>query len=309
TYEIAKNAKVIVHEGRERKDGKLADLQPRMRVRLNLDDAKKVVQSIETFAREADRPRESAVLLRGMVSDIDVAKNKITFTSPRRGEPDLTETYDLAKGVKVYTRTGRTTKEAKLADVQPKIYVVAKLDDAKKIVQTIEISISTTRFGMVSEITADSITLVVPRRGEAQQEGTKYTLGKSVKVQYRTPGGGNGREVSKITACKIGDVAEKAIVNLQLDDTLMTVEVIELQLPMMQGSVQSIDAKKFTLLLRPGRGDDIQFDISKDAKIMVDGKAGNLDGIAVGAEVHVILAPDRSRVLYLQTPLPKGREE
>jgi hypothetical protein len=77
----------------------------------------------------------------------------------------------------------------------------------------------------------------------------------------------------------------------------------------MQGTVQSVDAKKFTLLLRPGRGDDKQFDIAKEARIMVDGKAGNLDGIAVGAEVHVALSPDGSRVLFLQTPLPKGREE
>ena len=59
--------------------------------------------------------------------------------------------------------------------------------------------------------------------------------------------------------------------------------MIELQLPIMQGSVQSVDAKKLTLLLRPGRGDDIQLDIAKDAKIVVDGKAGNLEGVGVGA--------------------------
>jgi hypothetical protein len=49
--------------------------------------------------------------------------------------------------------------------------------------------------------------------------------------------------------------------------------------------------------------------VSKDARILIDGKAGSLDKVAAGAEVQVILSPNRMQVLSLQTPLPQRREE
>jgi len=247
----------------------------------------------------------------GVVTEIDTAKKTITFQAGGRGEPATTQTFDLAKDVKVVIRTGRNTKDGKLDDVPLKTAIKAKLDDTKKIVQAIEVTISTTASGAVSEIAANSITLTVGGgRGGDDGKSTTYALSKDVKVQYRVPGGTGerGRGEANMTQGKLADVVLKSNVTLQLDDDLKVAQVINVQLATMNGAVQSVDAKKLTLLLRPGRGDDVQMDVAKDAKIMVNGKAGNLDGVAVGAEVHVVLSPDRTRVLFLQTPPAAGRE-
>ncbi|MBI1831970.1 MAG: hypothetical protein HYR84_11025, partial [Planctomycetes bacterium] len=95
----------------------------------------------------------------------------------------------------------------------------------------------------------------------------------------------------------------------QLDDDLKIVQSIQVQLPNVRGTTGEIDAQKGTLTLKPGRGDDLAVTVAKDARITIDGKAGSLDKLAAGAEVQVILSPDRTRVLALQTPLPRGREE
>lgn len=313
TFDIAKDAKVVIREGRETKEGKLADLQPRTPVKLILDDAKKIVQSIEVQARVADGERdgerggrEAGNFHTGMVTEIDAAKKTITFQTGGRSEPPTSQTFDLAKDVKVVFRTGRSTKEGKLADVPLKTVIRAKLDDTKKIVQAIEVVISTTASGMVSEIDAKSITLSAGGRG-GDEKSTTYTLAKDVKVQYRLPGGG-GRGDAKLMEMKVADVAVKTGVTIQLDDELKVVQVINVQLATMSGAVQSVDAKKLTLLVRPGRGDDVMLNVAKDATIMVNAKAGSLSDIAVGAEVHVVLSPDRSQVLFLQTPPAAGRE-
>ncbi len=315
TLDVAKDAKVVIREGRETKAGKLADLQPRTQVTLLLDDAKKIVQTIEVQVRGADGERggrEVGNFHTGVVTEIDAAKKTITFQAGGRGEAPTTQTFDLAKDVKVVFRTGRNTKEGKLADVPLKTVIKAKLDDTKKIVQAIEVAISTTASGTVSEISADSITLTVGGgRGGDEGKSTTYALSKDLKIQYRVPGGTGerGRGEANVTQGKLADVVLKSAVTLQLDDELKVVQAINVNLATLNGAVQSVDAKKLTLLLRPARGDDVQLDIAKDAKVMVNGKAGTLDGVAVGAEVHVVLSPDRTRVLFLQTPPAAGREE
>jgi hypothetical protein len=196
-------------------------------------------------------------------------------------------------------------REGKLDEVPLKKAILVKLDDTKKIVQTIEVSVSTAAYGIVSEITADNITVTTGGRG-GDEKSTTYALAREVKVQYRLPG---GRTETKVVECKLADVVAKVAVALQLDDDLKVVQSIDLQLSAAAGTVQSIDAKKLTILIRPARGnDDLEFSIAKDAKVMIKGQPGTLDDVAVGAEAHLTLTPDRSRVLVLQAP-PQRREE
>jgi hypothetical protein len=244
----------------------------------------------------------------GVVLEIDPAKMTITFQTGGRGAPAGTQVFDLAKDVKVVFRTGRTTKDGKLADVPLKTAVRAKLDDAKKIVQVIEVVISTTASGSVTEIDASTITLSTGGRGD-EVKSTTYSLAKDVKVQYRLPGGGGeGRGDAKFVEIKLADLPLKSGVAVQLDDDLKVVQAIDVHLPTMGGTLQDVDAKKLTLLLRPARGDDIMLNIAKAAKVMINGKAGALSDIAVGAEVLLMLSPDRTQVLFLQTPPARGRE-
>lgn len=250
--------------------------------------------------------REAGNFHTGLVTEIDAAKKTITFQTGGRGEAPSTQTFELAKNVKVTFITGRKSKEGKLADVPLKTVIRAKLDGTKKIVEAIEVTIATTASGVVSEIGADSITLTSGGRGGDEKSAT-YALAKDVKAQYRLPGG-TGRGEANITPIKLADVTPKTAVTVQLDDELKVVQTITVNLASLAGTVQSADAKKLTLLVRPARGEDVMLNVAKDAKIMVNGKAAELGDIAVGAEVHVLLSPDRSQALFVQTPPSRGRE-
>ena len=162
----------------------------------------------------------------------------------------------------------------------------------------------------MSEIDEKSITLVTGGR-DGDVKSATYPLSKEVKIQYSLPGTGEGRgNPAEVKTLKLADVAAKVGVTVQLDDELKVVQSIQVHLPQMGGAIAEIDAKKGTLSLKVARGDDLKLTVAKGARIMVDGKAGTLDKVAAGAEVILILTPDRTQVLSLQTPLPpQGRRE
>jgi hypothetical protein len=312
TFDLAKDVKVVKREGRETKEAKLADVQAKARVNLILDDAKKTVHKIEIIGvrregGEGERRPDEGNAFRGQVSEVDAAKKTITFEMGGREQPATTKTFDLAKDVKVTIRTGRRTADGKLEDIKAKTWVVARLDKTRKVVESIEISISTTAVGSVSEISDKSITLT---SGREEIKSVTYPLAKDVKVQYWLPGATDRRDKGgDAKALKLADVLEKTNVTVQLDDDLKVVQAIEVHLPQFRGTVGDVDAKKGTLTLKALRGDDLSVTVSKDARILIDGKAGSLDKVAAGAEVQVILSPNRMQVLSLQTPLPQRREE
>lgn len=316
SFEVAKDVKILQREGRDLTIKKLADVQPKLAVTLILDDAKKVVTIIEIQGERApDAPgerggRDDGRTFRGHLAEIDLAKKTMSFHSGGRGEPVKVQTFDIAKDVKVVIRTGRLVKDGKIEDVQPKTNVEVRLDETKKIIQTITITISTTAYGTVSEVDAKSITLTASSRdGEGKSE--TYAMSKDVKVQYRLPGQGGGREGAPgaLKELKRADLPAKAVVTVQLDDERKVVQTIDVQLPHVSGALQDVDAKKGTLLLKMVRGAELGLTVEKDAKILINGKEGKLDSIAVGAEAQLILTPDRTRVLYLRTPPAEGREE
>ncbi len=316
SFEVAKDVKILQREGRDLTIKKLADVQPKLAVTLILDDAKKVVTIIEIQGERApDAPgerggRDDGRTFRGHLAEIDLAKKTMSFHSGGRGEPVKVQTFDIAKDVKVVIRTGRLVKDGKIEDVQPKTNVEVRLDETKKIIQTITITISTTAYGTVSEVDAKSITLTASSRdGEGKSE--TYAMSKDVKVQYRLPGQGGGREGAPgaLKELKRADLPAKAVVTVQLDDERKVVQTIDVQLPHVSGALQDVDAKKGTLLLKMVRGAELGLTVEKDAKILINGKDGKLDSIAVGAEAQLILTPDRTRVLYLRTPPAEGREE
>lgn len=313
SFDVAKDVKIIHREGRETKEGKFADVKVKDRVKLILNDAKKIVQTIEVGApvrrpESGERPARDDSNFRGFVTSIDTTKMTITFEMGGREQAPTSKTFDLAKDVKVITRTGRTVKDSKLADVPLKSFILVTLDETKKIVRTIEVPISTTRSGNVSAVNEKSITLTNPRRNEDAVSVT-YALAKDVKIQYHLPGTAGREGKGAVKELKRADLNDTTFVTVQLDDELKVVQSIDVQLPQVSGSLLDIDVKKGTLLLRPGRGDDLGLSLDKAAKIYINGKEGTLDAITNAAEAHLILTPDRTRILLIRTPPSEGREE
>jgi hypothetical protein len=291
-----------------------ADVKERDRVVLTLDADKKIVQSIDILVAgqregnpgERGRGAEGTVI-HGILSEVDATKKTVVLQSGGRGEDPKMITYELAKDAKVTFRTGRTTREGTLAELELKKPVQLRLDDAKKLVKAIEVTISTQASGSVSAIDANSITLENGGGRGTDVKSETYTMGKDVKVYYRVPSPGQVRGASESLPLTIADVAVKANVTVQLDDARKVVQSIDISLITMHGAVQSVDAVKRTVLVRPARGDDVDLTIAKDARVIVNGQAGKLDAVTVGADVHLTLSPDRSKVLVLQTPPPAGR--
>src|SRR5262249_3653959 len=152
-------------------------------------------------------------------------------------------------------RQGRLTKEIKLADLELRKFVQVRLDETKKIVQAIEVHVSTVAFGVVSAIAADKRTITVQSGGRGADVKTQtFELAKDVKVVFPLgiAGAQRGSEVTKDG--KLTDVAVKTAVSLQLDDALKIVQMIRVNLPTVQGTLRDVDAGKRTLLLRPVRG-------------------------------------------------------
>ncbi len=294
TFDVAKDVKVVIREGREAKDAKFADVKEKTRVVLILDDAKKVVQTIEILvagpAREGggERGRVGGEVRSGILTEVDAAKGTITLQTGVR-DPNAVQstTYELAKDFKVIIRTGRSTKEAKLTDLELKKPVQIKLDDAKKKVLTIEVTVSTRAAGAVTEIDAAKGTITLENGGGRGGENAKsetYELAKDVKVFFHLPGlaatGERGRASGK--EMKLADVIVKTNVGVQLDDARKIVQVIDVNLPSMRGTLQSVDAKLNTLLIRPARGDDKDLGVAKDATVLINGKAGKLADLVTG---------------------------
>ena len=308
TYNLAKEVKVVLREGREAKAGKLADVQPKARVSLLLDDAKKVVQSIEILP--ADAGGRVPAGLSGTLAEVDAAKRTVTLQTGGRGEAPTNTVYELAKDAKVLFRTGRTAKEGKLADLELKKPVTIHLDDAKKLVKTIEVTISTTANGAVSQVDVAKNTITIEigggRDGNPATTAT-YELAKDVKVSYRLPTARERGAEASTKALKLAELAAKTSVTLQLDDARKIVQSIHVNLPSLRGTLKAIDAAKLTLVVEPARGDNLSLEIAKDAKVFVDGKESKLDAVKSAVEVQLVLSPDRSRVVILQTPPPEGR--
>jgi RNA polymerase sigma factor (sigma-70 family) len=306
TYEVAKGVKVVLREGRETKAGKFADVQPKARVSLLLDDAKKIVQTIEILGERGGRESGG---VHGILAEVDAAKRTITLQTGGRGEAPTSTVSELAKDAKVVFRTGRLTKQGTLADLELKKPLTIFLDDTKKVVKSIEVTISTTANGAVSEVDVakNTITLLIGGGRGSDPKSETYELVKDVKVYYRLPTARERGAEASTKALKLADLAVKTNVTLQLDDTRKTVQSIDVQLPTVRGTLQAVDADKRTLTMRPARGDDVSLEVAKDAKILVDGKDSKLDSVKAAVEVHLILSPDRARVLALQTPPPAGR--
>ncbi|HYT93105.1 MAG TPA: RNA polymerase sigma factor [Gemmataceae bacterium] len=166
TYELAKDAKIIVRQGRLSKEVKLADLAVKTPVQIRLDETKKFVQAIEVHVSTTDY---------GVVEDIDLANSTITLGAGR--DPDAKgKTYQLAKDVKVFLRLpgpaagregrGAEAKEVKPGELTAKVAVALQLDDARKVVQSIQVNPPTLR-GTVQTVDPDKRILAVrPARGD-----------------------------------------------------------------------------------------------------------------------------------------------
>src|SRR5262249_14717265 len=156
------------------------------------------------------------------------------------------------KDAKVVVRQGRLTKEIKLTDLELRKFVQVRLDETKKIVQAIEVHVSTVAYGMVTHIdpAKHSITVASGGRGDDVKKQT-FELAKEVKVVFPLgiAGTQRGSEVTK--EGKLADVAPKAAVSLQLDDHLKIVQAIRVNLPTMQGTLRDVDAAKGRIILRP----------------------------------------------------------
>ena len=158
TYDVVKDVKVTIREGRTATPAKFTDVKERASVVLTFDADKKIVQSIEIliagvrglpgFGGDGERGRAAeGTVVHGILSEVDAAKNTIVLQSGGRGTDVKDTTYQLAKDAKVIFRQGRTANEKKLSDLELKKPVQIRLDADKKKVIAIEVTISTQASG------------------------------------------------------------------------------------------------------------------------------------------------------------------
>jgi hypothetical protein len=319
TYEVAKDAKIALREGRETKGIELGDIKAKARVTLFLDDAKKIVRGIEVVAegeRGGERRADGGTVV-GILKALDAKKNTLTLQFGSRDPNSVKETtYELAKDCKVVVRQGRAAKEAKLADLELNKPVQLRLDENKKLVQAIEVHISTQVRGLLSEVDHNKRTITIEVGGGREVAGEKQTfdLTKEFKVFLHLgplavrEGGRDGAPLGK--EIKLADVpVTTTFVMVQLDDAKKIGQHLHVQAPTMRTPLKTVDAAKAVITVSDRR-EDKELPVAKDATIMVNGKAGKLADLTAGADAIVVLSLDRAQIVGVLTPVPeRGREE
>jgi len=252
------------------------------------------------------------------VKAVDVAGMKITIAVPpgrdagRDASPTET-TFSLAKDVEValgtsFGRGSGVFREGKLAQLIPGTMVSLTLTADKKTVDSVLAEEPIVRAKLKS-VDAGKHTLTVfvagggGREREAAAAEQTFTVAKDAEIVVDE---GRGRFFA-VKEIKLADLAEGALVTLQLSLDKKTVHNILAEGPTFSGTIKELDAgkKTLTLVLRQPRGDDagetMTVNVPEDTLILLDDgrgrrlsvKAGKLADVPVGAAAVIRLTADQ----------------
>lgn len=162
----------------------------------------------------------------------------------------------------------------------------------------------------------NSITLILPGQGgrerqEAAAEEKTFTVPTDAEIAVDD---GRGSRFFSVKEAKLTDLAQGALVTARLSINQKQIQSVLAEGPSYFGTIKALDAAKktFTLLVRPGRGDDAgeehTLTLSSDAVILLDDGKGRrlslkqvkLADVAVGSTAAVKLSMDQSLVTLLR---------
>jgi hypothetical protein len=298
TLSVAKAVRVILDDGTGDRfgfaEGKLTDVAEGMPVTVRLSSDQKEVIGIW-----AEGPS-----VKGTLKAVDTANNSVTVSvALSKGEPEQEKTFDVAKTAKlaILENIGKDFKGKdkglvqpdKLADLPIGAAVTVKLAADKKTVGRIQAEAQSI-LGTFKSVDAAKNTLtlqVTPVKGQPGAEQT-YALAKDIKV---TLDGASG---------KLSDLPADAPVIVRLSVNQKAIASIQAEGSSAQGVITAVDAVKGTLTLRIAKkgepATEHTYEVSKDAKVSLDGVGGKLSDLPVGAAVIVKLSITQKAVWSVQ---------
>jgi len=296
TFAVAPNATVVFNDGKPKEKvpseaPKLADVPVGAVVTLKLSADQKVVGAIQAEGQE----------VQGFIKAVDGAKNSITL-SVSDGKQIVERTYAVLPTATIAMGTGKgkgtpPPLAPTLTDLPVGAPVTLKLALHQKAVVRLsiqEVGIS----GTVKAVDAakNSITLLIG--GSKTEAAEEKTFDVAVNAAVRI----DGKEG------KLADLPAEALVSVKLFGDRKTVGSLQAEGPSISGIVMSVDAGRSSITLAADKsGEGRTLAISKDAPIFLDGKAGKLADVAVGALVQGKLTTDQKGLVSLNVSGPSFR--
>jgi RNA polymerase sigma factor (sigma-70 family) len=292
TYTVAKDAEVLMDEGRGRfapgREVKLADLAAGSVVTLLLAKDKQTVEAIL-----AEGPT-----LSGKLSAVDATKGTVTLAGAAAGRgrggeeiagtPDKTYTVGKTAEIVIDDGRGRRTSlhEGKLTDLSIGCHVTVKLAPDLKEAVLVQAEGSRVQ-GTVKAIDAGKLSITIGgdrgRGGEAAAENT-YIVAQNadILVEDLRP-----RRFFPVRSAKLEDVPVGSIVSLMLSPNMTTAVMIRAEGPSVTGALKSVDPNKGTvsITIGGGRGTDGEeksYTVAKDVRVVIDGNESKLSDLKVG---------------------------
>jgi RNA polymerase sigma factor (sigma-70 family) len=285
TYEVSRDAVVVVHNGKAKDSPpmvfQLADLPVGAIVTLKLSADQKTAASVQ-----AEGPD-----VRGIVKAVAGDKNTITV-NVNDGQHEVEKTFNVLPHAFIEfgegIRKGKgPSPERKLADVPVGANVTLKLSPDQKTV--VSLSAEGAGFnGTVQAVDADKniITLTIFTKKDAPGEGKTFDVAKDVVVW-----------IDKKEA-KLADLPVGAGASIKLSPDQKSVVTILADRPSLNGTVKGVDADKGAITVAYKESDQT-FTVAKNSQIVIDGKEGRLADVPVGANISLKLSVDQKTVLSL----------
>ncbi len=293
TFEVAKDAKVLIDDGTGRKtgvrEGRLADVAVGAVATLSLKDGRAASVFVE------------GPQIEGTLTAADAKARTVTLAvmASKKDEPaDKVITVAEDAAVSIEDGTGeKKVKEVPLADLKAGTAVTVKLSGDLTAAGSVRSRGQTVTGVYKTADGAKSITVTVKAGGEAAEK--TFDLAKDVRVSF---GGGKGGKVAE--EAKLADLKAGAPVRLLLSLDGKSAVAIQAEGATIRGTLKEVDAEKRTLTVTVAAknepAEDKAVEVAKDARVSIDGKDGKLADLPAGAQVAVQLSPKGAKAVVIQ---------
>ncbi len=269
TFAVSKDAGITI----DGNPGKLADVPVGCYVNLGLSVDQSTVLRVS-----AQGPSNLCECGGSPVKAVDATLNTITFDDKARAEV-AGKTFPISKGANIVI----DGKPGKLTDVPSGAYVSLRLSVDRQTAIHVHAQgpggICDCGGSLVTAVDAEKHTITFDDKCRAEVAGKTFAVAKDALIAIDGKPG------------KLADLPAGAYVDLNLRVDRQTVGQINAQGPAVTGVLSAVDAEKNALTVA-----DRTFNVAKDAVIVIDGKRGQLSGLATGVNVSLRLHVDQKTV-------------
>jgi RNA polymerase sigma factor (sigma-70 family) len=291
TFAVAANARLFLDGGKAKDKAKpatkksLADLPANVVVFLTLSADRMVAGSIRAEGQKVT----------GVVKGVDAVKNAVTVAvTVKKGQPEVTRTFLVAKDAPVSIDNGKTKDKARpdgLGDLPPGAVVTLRLSLDQRSAVAIRAGGVTAHGGVKAVDAVKSTITLKDKRGD-----TTYAVAPDAKVFL------DGDSQAK----KLADVPVNAAVNLKLLAGQKTVREIWATGPTVAGTVKGT-AQKDGITIADKHGEKT-FAVAEGVRVLTDKtKAGKLTDLIDGTVAVLRLSADQATVLEIRAEGPSFR--